>query len=1065
MRKITYLILTLALLLGLFTSLWGTVLIDPAGDGGFESGTTFAANGWTAVGTTGNQFRLGTYVPGYGGNRCAFVSNSATAWTSAATAAYRHIYRNVTFPANETEITLTFLYKTNIAQATPADGFTVRLVTTGTTPTTTGYPAGDLIYDSLFEGAPSTNTSWYVISISVPASYAGTTSRLVFSWYNNATTPLAVGALEEIELTSKVPATVSTLPYSTDMTPVEHAVSLPSGWSHIKSTANQPWIIGSSTSIGFHSSPHIALVFYSAAAKNEWMISPPISVVSGSSYMIKYWVKAPGYAGVPERLKVHWGTAPTVASMTANTAIYTDANMLITDWTEVTINYTATTTGNIYFGWHAYTTADVNYIAVDDISIQAATPMMTISESSHDYGVANIGSSSTPRTFTATNSGGGTITIADAPTLTGTDLDQFKLVPDSYTYPINLTSGQSAEWTVLFAPDDTEYGEKTANLTIVDNLAKYEIYTQGEANHEGTKVYRSGSGSVQVEHNSQDAPVIFTPNYTSYNENTARLNIEDTFARYEAYTFEEANLKGVDRYKSVHGSVLLDYISQEAPIDAPLGTRATNNIALRGFCVDGIVKLEDNFDTQTDFALSFNNWTQHDGDGFTSYGIEGVDYENAYYTGSYIIFNPATTTPPIADPAFLPYSGSKYAACFAATTAPNDDWLISPQLTFKDSPRVSFRARSVTSQWGMERFQVLYSTTGPEYEKFTNYLAGSASTYVEAPASWTLYEYAIPLPRADVPVWIAIRCVSSDAFAFMVDDFVAGERRTYTLNINSTGTGQPGTEIFKDGDTLGIYTNDTITASLASLLAGTYTPGPAPAGYEWSNPSIVVDAGDFTAGNDYTVTITFTLIETVPVELSSFTAAMFGTNSVHITWVTQSETEVLGFHILRSLEEDLSTALQISNLIPATNTSQTKVYLYKDKDLNQEGTYYYWLQNTELNGETEYHGPINIVYNATQNETPTIPKITGLSTIYPNPFNPSTTIKYSLANAETFDITIYNSRGQIVKVMERAHKEAGNYSAFWNGTDEQGKACGTGVYYVKMQAGKSSFTRKMVLMK
>ena len=161
----------------------------------------------------------------------------------------------------------------------------------------------------------------------------------------------------------------------------------------------------------------------------------------------------------------------------------------------------------------------------------------------------------------------------------------------------------------------------------------------------------------------------------------------------------------------------------------------------------------------------------------------------------------------------------------------------------------------------------------------------------------------------------------------MVDDFVAGERRTYTLNINSTGTGQPGTEIFKDGDTLGIYTNDTITASLASLLAGTYTPGPAPAGYEWSNPSIVVDAGDFTAGNDYTVTITFTLIETVPVELSSFTAAMFGTNSVHITWVTQSETEVLGFHILRSLEEDLSTALQISNLIPATNTSQTKVYL------------------------------------------------------------------------------------------------------------------------------------------
>lgn len=1062
MRKITYLTLTLVLLLGLFTSLWGTVLIDPAGAGGFESGTTFPLNGWTAVGTTGNQFRLGTYVPGYGGNRCAFVSNSATAWSSDNQAAYRHIYRNVTFPANETEIILTFLYKTNIAQTTLADGFTVRLVPTGTTPTTTGYPAGDLIYPGLLEGAPSPNTSWYVISVSVPASYAGTTSRLVFSWYNNATTPRAVGALEEIELTSKVPATVSTLPYSTDMTPVEYAVSLPSGWTHLNSTAYRPWRIETDTGIGYHSSPYFALVSYSTAAKNEWMISPPISVVTGSAYIIKYWVKAPGWDNVPERLKIHWGTAPTVASMTANTAIYTDANMLITDWTEVTINYTATTTGNIYFGWHAYTTADVNYIAVDDISILPATPIMTISESSYNYGLAHIDASNcTPRTFTATNSGGGTITIANTPTLTGTDAGQFKLVPDSYTYPINLTNGQSAEWTVKFAPDNTEYGEKTAYLTIGDNLAKYEIYTLGEANHEGTEVYRSGSGSVQVEHNSQDAPVIFTPDYASYVENTARLNIEDSFAKYETYTFEEANLKGVDRYKSGHSSLLLDHISQDATIDAPVMTRATNNIALRGFAVDGV--FEDYFDTQTDFALSFNNWTQHDGDGSATYGIEDVTFLNSGYTGSYIIYNPANTTPAIADPAFEPYSGSKYAACFAATTAANNDWLISPELTFENSPKISFFAKSVQAQYP-EHFKVLYSTKGDTLTNFTNYLAGSATTYVEAPASWTLYEYTIPIPDSlETPVWIAIQCVSDDAFIFMVDDFVAGDRMNYKLTIDDSAPTRAGKIIYKDTVDTGKVTPHTFFSYKIADLVGTYTLEDPDAGYQWEIPSFEVSADGF-EGDTYPPII-FKPIDTLPVELSSFTAAMFGTNSVHITWVTQSETEVLGFHILRSLEEDLSSALQISNLIPATNTSQTKVYLYKDKDLNQEGTYYYWLQNTELNGETEYHGPINVVYNATQNETPTIPKITGLSTIYPNPFNPSTTIKYGLANAETFDITIYNSRGQIVKVMERAHKEAGNYSAFWNGTDEQGKACGTGVYYVKMQAGKSSFTRKMVLMK
>jgi hypothetical protein len=336
---------------------------------------------------------------------------------------------------------------------------------------------------------------------------------------------------------------------------------------------------------------------------------------------------------------------------------------------------------------------------------------------------------------------------------------------------------------------------------------------------------------------------------------------------------------------------------------------------------------------------------------------------------------------------------------------------------------------------------------------------------VGGPDCWTYEAY---LPTIDLGTVRSLTTVftSLNGVGRADKETTITKASTYTLIVKSSGTDQPGTEIFRGGVTTGEFTNFTFTSNSPGMLQGSYSPGAAPSGHFWTNTPILVSVSDFTFENGYTVTILFLLDDgTLPVELSSFSAAMSGTNSVHITWVTQSETEVLGFHILRSLEEDLSTALQISDLIPATNTSQTKVYLYKDKDLNQEGTYYYWLQNTELNGETEYYGPINVVYSATQNETPTIPKVTGLSTIYPNPFNPSTTIKYGLANAETFDITIYNSRGQIVKVMERAHKEAGNYSAFWNGTDEQGKACGTGVYYVKMQAGKSSFTRKMVLMK
>lgn len=177
-----------------------TTLIDPNGDGGFETGTTFETNGWAKYGTSANQFQIGS-VPGtYAGSRCTFVSNSATAWSSNLTNTLKHLYRDVTFPANETEITLTFLYKTNLVQANPLDGFSVRMVETNVI-IGGSYPVGDVILPGPICGA-AVNT-WYVLTVYLPTSYAGTTKRLVFSWYNDNSHPLTLGALDNIELTSQ----------------------------------------------------------------------------------------------------------------------------------------------------------------------------------------------------------------------------------------------------------------------------------------------------------------------------------------------------------------------------------------------------------------------------------------------------------------------------------------------------------------------------------------------------------------------------------------------------------------------------------------------------------------------------------------------------------------------------------------------------------------------------------------------------------------------------------------------------------------------------------------------
>jgi hypothetical protein len=54
-----------------------TNLLSPTGDGGFETGTTFAANGWTVVNAAGNLWDIGTVATQYAGSRGTYVANPA----------------------------------------------------------------------------------------------------------------------------------------------------------------------------------------------------------------------------------------------------------------------------------------------------------------------------------------------------------------------------------------------------------------------------------------------------------------------------------------------------------------------------------------------------------------------------------------------------------------------------------------------------------------------------------------------------------------------------------------------------------------------------------------------------------------------------------------------------------------------------------------------------------------------------------------------------------------------------------------------------------------------------
>ena len=87
----------------------------------------------------------------------------------------------------------------------------------------------------------------------------------------------------------------------------------------------------------------------------------------------------------------------------------------------------------------------------------------------------------------------------------------------------------------------------------------------------------------------------------------------------------------------------------------------------------------DGFETYPNFTLTFAPWTLVDVDQSATYGIQGYTWENAYSPMAFIIFNPSATTPALTS--LTPHGGSKMACSFASTTPPNNDWMITPQLS------------------------------------------------------------------------------------------------------------------------------------------------------------------------------------------------------------------------------------------------------------------------------------------------------------------------------------------------------------------------------------------------
>jgi len=106
---------------------------------------------------------------------------------------------------------------------------------------------------------------------------------------------------------------------------------------------------------------------------------------------------------------------------------------------------------------------------------------------------------------------------------------------------------------------------------------------------------------------------------------------------------------------------------------------------------------------------------------------------------------------------------------------------------------------------------------------------------------------------------------------------------------------------------------------------------------------------------------------------------------------------------------------------------------------------------------------LNVVSVGTEEDPPVL--YTKLGGNYPNPFNPETAINFAIHEAGPVRIDIFNIKGQLVKTLVNEHLEAAYHSVIWNGKDTKGVNVSSGVYFYKMDAGKYTSTKKMILMK
>jgi murein DD-endopeptidase MepM/ murein hydrolase activator NlpD len=172
--------------------------------------------------------------------------------------------------------------------------------------------------------------------------------------------------------------------------------------------------------------------------------------------------------------------------------------------------------------------------------------------------------------------------------------------------------------------------------------------------------------------------------------------------------------------------------------------------------------------------------------------------------------------------------------------------------------------------------------------------------------------------------------------------------------------------------------------------------------------------------------------------------------TVRIDWTVAADEPIAGFEIYRSEGQGGEESVADRSSLGAGARS------YSDGDVRSGVTYRYSVVAVKPDGSSVRSKPVAVTVGR---------GITALEGNFPNPFNPSTTIEYVLAEPSAVMLAVFDTRGALVAVVDEGARASGRHTAEWDGRDARGNRVGSGVYFYRLRAGKSVLTRKMVLLK